>query len=83
MKNRTYFINRAIIKTIISGIIYLAMPFLALFYNTYVPDYVGYAIYGAGILIIGNFILLVWSWILVFDNDLRSKYNETMIENHD
>ena len=78
-KNKHYFLRIAIIKTMITGFMFLLMPVLASLYHNLIGDesfesYFGYII-GAGIvLIIGNMILLVRSWVLALDKDYRRDY---------
>jgi len=75
MKNKHYFLRLAIIKTMLTGLMYLMMPLAANFYNDYIPDgYFGYTIFGAGIMIIGNLILLVRAWAFALDKDLRKDF---------
>jgi hypothetical protein len=74
-KNKHYFLRIAILKTMASGCFYLLMPLAAKFYHQYVgSEYVGYTIFGSGVMILGNIILLVRAWALAFDKDLRKSY---------
>lgn len=74
-KNKHYFIRIAVLKTIITGWVYLMMPIAATLYNNYVPDgYTGYTFLGGGIMIIGNMILLIRAWGIALDKDLRKNY---------
>ena len=74
-KNKHYFLRIAMLKTTASGCFYLLMPLAAKFYNQYVgSEYIGYKIFGAGVMILGNFILLVRAWALAFDKDTRKSY---------
>jgi len=51
------------------------MPLAARIYTQYIgSEYVGYTVFGAGILIIGNLILLVRAWALAFDKGFRERY---------
>lgn len=75
-KSRIYYIRLAIIKTMFTGCTYLLMPIAATWYNSYVPDgYIGYTMFGAGIMILGNIMLLAQAWGLAFDKDLRDQIN--------
>lgn len=74
-KNKHYFLRIALLKTIVSGIIYLAMPIFAKIYVEYVGDlYYGYTIFASAIFILTNMILLVRAWTLAFDKDARKEY---------
>jgi hypothetical protein len=74
-KNKQYFFNVAILRTIASGLLYLFMPLLAKIYAYYVGyEYVGYTLLGGGILVIFNIVGLCRSWVLAFDSDLRKDY---------
>jgi hypothetical protein len=75
MKNKHYFLRLAILKTMATGFLYLAMPIVAKIYHNYVGwDYVGYTAFGAGVMILGNLTLLIRAWALAFDKDLRKNY---------
>lgn len=75
MKNKHHFLRLAILKTMGAGLLYLAMPLAAKFYHHFVgSEYFGYTVFGAGIMITGNIILLVRAWILAFDPDARKSY---------
>lgn len=74
-KDKHYFLRLAILKTIVSGTLYLFLPLLAKIYAKYVGyEYIGYTMLGAGILLIGNLGLLCRSWVLAFDKDVRKDY---------
>ncbi len=74
-KNKHYFLRIAILKTMVTGSLYLLMPLAAKIYDQYVGNgYYGYTIFGAAIMIIGNIILLIRAWTLAFDNDARKAY---------
>lgn len=74
-KNKHYFLRIAILKTMASGCLYLLMPLVAKFYHYYIGgEYEGYTIFGSGVMILGNIILLVRAWALAFDKDLRKSY---------
>ncbi len=82
-KNKHYFLRLAILKTMISGFIYLLMPALATMYHSLIGDaafsnYFGYIIASGVIMVLGNMILLVRSWALALDSDIRRDY---LIEN--
>lgn len=84
MKNRMYFVRRALVKTMLSAVMYLLMPFAAVFYHKYVPDvYEGYTILGGVMLIFCNLSLIVWAWIAVFDKKVRDNYNDTIINDQE
>lgn len=75
MKNKRYFLRLAIMKTMLSGALYLLMPLLAHLYDKAMPDgYEGYTVYGGGILILGNLILLVRAWAFALNKDERKAY---------
>ncbi len=76
-KNKQYFLRQAIVKTVVTGLLYLLMPVWADFYNSFIPQ--GYEIYqliGAAILLIGNIILLAQGWALALDKDVRADYHK-------
>ena len=75
IKNKHYFLRLAILKTMASGCLYLLMPIGAkLYYNYFGGQYVWYTIFGSGVLILGNFILLIRAWALALDKDVRKSY---------
>ena len=77
-RNKHYFLRLAIIKTMLSGFLYLLMPLIAHFYHLIIgkafDDYWGYVVFGGAIMIIGNMILLFRAWALAFDSDMRDRY---------
>lgn len=78
MKTRTQFLKRAIIHTMLTGATYLAMPLAAIAYGRFMNGaYEGYTVVGVGILGIGSLILLIMSWLPVFDAEARASYNLT------
>lgn len=75
VKNKHYFLRIAILKTMASGCFYLLMPLAAKLYEQVMQgEYFGYTIFGAGVMILGNIILLVRAWVLAFDKDIRDAY---------
>jgi len=71
------YLRLAVIKTMVSGFFYLMMPPIAKLYHIYIGnDWVGYTILGSSLLILGNIILLIHSWALAFDSDLRKSARE-------
>jgi len=78
MKNRTQFLQKAIVRTFFTGLFYLAMPIVAKYYFEYVGGiYPGYTMLGSGVMILCSIILLIMSWVPVFDKEQRDNYNET------
>jgi hypothetical protein len=79
-RNKHYFLRLAVIKTMLSGLLYLLMPLFAHFYHLVIgkafDNYWGYVVLGGGIMILGNVILLVRAWALAFDSDVRKSYYE-------
>lgn len=74
-KNKHYFLRIAILKTMATGFLYLLMPVVAKIYHSYVGwDYIGYTAFGAGVMILGNLVLLIRAWVLAFDKDIRKEY---------
>ncbi len=77
-QNKHYFLRLAIIKTMLSGFLYLLMPLIAHFYHLLIgkafDHYWGYVVLGGAIMIIGNMILLARAWTLAFDSDARERY---------
>lgn len=74
MTKKHFFIS-AIIKTLISGLLYLAMPPIAAWYTRTVGEiYTGYKVLGMGLIIITNLIVLVKDWVLAFFPDIREAY---------
>lgn len=76
-KNKQYFLRQAIIKTIVTGLAYLLMPVWASFYDKFIPE--GYGVYqfiGSVVLLLGNIVLLVHSWALALDKDVRANYHK-------
>ena len=75
IKNKHYFLRLAILKTMASGCLYLLMPIGAKIYHNFVGgQYIGYTVFGSGVMILGNFILLIRAWALAFDKDVRKTY---------
>lgn len=75
MKNKHYFLRMAILKTMSTGLLYLIMPVFATYYEKYVGGQcIGYTMFGAGIMIVGNIILLIRAWGLALDKDVRKSY---------
>ena len=66
-KTKQYYMRMAIIKTIVSGLIYLCMPIIAgqyhkLIGNEAFENYVGYIAAAGFLFIAGSLILLVMAW---------------------
>lgn len=75
MKNKQYFLQRAIVKTIATGLFYLLMPIPAKYYFSIIgTDFVGYTIFGVAIMILLSVVLLIRAWAFAFDADLRNAY---------
>jgi hypothetical protein len=78
MKNRTQFLKQAITRTMITGLTYLLMPIAANIYFSFVGgSYVGYTILGSGLFVTCSLVLLIMSWVPVFDKEQREEYNDT------
>ncbi len=75
MKNKNYYFRMAILKTIVTALIYLIIPLFAKWYIPKVDDYWGYAAFSSVVLIIINSIILFQAWMLVFDKNYRKEYN--------
>lgn len=77
VKTKQEFLKSAIIKTILTGLLYLLMPIPASIYWKYIGhEWWGYTVLGGGILILGNVILLVRAWVLALDSFTREQYNK-------
>lgn len=73
-KNRAYFLKIAMLKTVLTALFYLIVPLFAQWYVPKIGGYWGYAIFSSAIFIIVNLILVIQSWVLVFDHELRKEY---------
>lgn len=76
MKTRNQFLTQALIKSMLSGVFYLAMPLAAKVYGDYVGGvYPGYTILGTLILVVPNIVLIITAWAPVFDEKIRNSRN--------
>lgn len=74
-KNKHYFLKMAILKTMATGIFYLFLPIGAKLYHHYIGlEYWGYIVFGSGIMILANLVLLLRAWTLAFDSQARKDY---------
>lgn len=74
-KTKHYFIRIAILKTIISGTIYLILPFFAkLYFRVMNGEYIGYTVAGGIIFSILSCIILIRAWAIALDKETREKY---------
>lgn len=77
MKTRNYYLTRAIIHTLLTALVYLCIPKLAIIYYDWMKgEYIGYTIFAGCILVLMTIILLFISWIPALDKDERNKRNQ-------
>jgi xanthine/uracil permease len=77
MKTRKYFLRRAIIQTIFTGVLYLSLPpFAQIYFDHFGDKFLPYTVIGGVILGLGSLMLLFMTWAPALDKDIRDKINK-------